>query len=81
MFHLMPESSQSKDLRELLRSCYDKGFVVTLLYSLVSVFECKRILRSDAFFSNRYKPDVYDRLSHSSHASLPPTHPLLQLTV
>ena len=35
MFHLMPESSQSKDLRGLLQSCYDKGFVVTLLYSLV----------------------------------------------
>jgi hypothetical protein len=50
MFHLMPESSQSKDSRGLLRFCYDKGFVVTLLYSLVSMFECKRILRLNAFF-------------------------------
>jgi hypothetical protein len=51
-FHLMPESSQSKDSRGLLQFCYDKGFVVTLLYSLVFVFECKRILRLDDFFSS-----------------------------
>jgi hypothetical protein len=35
LFHLMPESSQSKDSRGLLQFCYDKGFVVKLLYSLV----------------------------------------------
>jgi hypothetical protein len=50
MFHLMPESSQSKDSRGLLQFCYDKGFFVTLLYSLVSVFECKMILCLNAFF-------------------------------
>jgi hypothetical protein len=52
MFHLMPESSQSKDLDGLLQFCYDKGFVMILLYSLVSVFDCKRILCSDSFFSS-----------------------------
>ena len=44
----MPESSQLNDSRGLLQLCYDKGFVVTLLYSLVFcvqiqngfVFEC-----------------------------------------
>jgi hypothetical protein len=71
----MPESSQLNDSRGLLQLCYDKGFVVTLLYSLVSVFEykglCVRMLSPPVC----YELDVCDRPLHSSYASLPPTHP------
>jgi hypothetical protein len=35
LFRLVPGSSKSNDSRGLLHLCYDKGFVVTLLYSLV----------------------------------------------
>ena len=52
MFHLMLESLLSNDSHGLLLLCYDKGFVMTLLYSLVSEFECKRIFLLDAFFSS-----------------------------
>jgi hypothetical protein len=62
--------------------CYDKGFIMTLLCSLVFFLlnmrgSCIRMLSSLVCD----EPDVYDRPSHFSQASIPPTHPLLQLTV
>jgi hypothetical protein len=40
-----------------------------------SVFEYKETLCSNAFSSSLLQPDVCDRPLHSSHTSLPPTHP------